>query len=356
LIALLFSCAAVLCLPWVNSRVRLPRDPGRLRGFIRPVSVILLSAPLSFMLVSVFHYSSFLFPALFCAGFSVLVGGGAWLLQRRRKKPDPFTAICLLTSLVMLADLFFAGRLIMIPLLGVSALEGLRMYGLTNILASLLIATFVWGVSGLAGDAVLRRGVVRWSVLAALLVFSFAVGFGALGANAGAFVTALAVTLTFFTATSQRGFTAWRTAGVVAATAAGTAFMVLLDSVFVHTHTGKVVSSPAGRVLTLLQRKLMIQFGQISFFLFPAIILIAVIVALAIWFRRPGSFWEKRWEVEKRLTATLYSLVVGSLVALVFNDTGISMLAVMTLVSVLAVAFYVIPDLPPGGEARTSGG
>jgi len=67
-------------------------------------------------------------------------------------------------------------------------------------------------------------------------------------------------------------------------------------------------------------------------------------VALAIWFRRPDSFWEKRWESQRLQTATLFSLVVGSLVALVFNDTGIAMLAVMTLVSVLAMAFYLTPD------------
>jgi hypothetical protein len=339
-IAALFTCIAALCLRGVNSRLHWPRDPRPLRSFIAPVSVILLSAPLSFMVVSAFHYGGPVFPALFCVGFSIVVGGGAWMLQRRMRRIDPFVAVCLLTSFIMLVDLFFGGRLVMIPLLGVSALEGLRMYGLTNTLAALLIATFLWGVSGLAGDAVLKRGIARYSVLLVLLVFSFMVGFGSLGANAGAFITALAVTLTFFTATSQRGFTAWRTAGIVAATAAGTCFMVLLDSALVHTHAGRVVSGGAGRFLPLVQRKLMIQFGQISFYLFPAIVLIAAVVAFAIWFKRPGSFWEKRWEEEKLQTATLFSLVVGSLVALVFNDTGIAMMALMTLVSILAMAFY----------------
>jgi hypothetical protein len=339
-IAAVFTCIAALCIPGVNSRLRWPRDPRRLRTFIAPVSVVLLSAPLSFMVVSAFHYGGAVFPAIFCIGFSILVGGGAWLLQRGARRMDPFVAVCLLTSLVMLVDLFFGGRLVMIPILGVSALEGLRMYGLTNTLAALLIATFAWGVSGLAGDAVLKRGIARYFVLMALLVFSFVVGFGGLGANAGAFITALAVTLTFFTATSQRGFTAWRTTGIVAATALGTGLMVLLDSVIVHTHAGRVVSGGTSRFLPLVQRKLMIQLGQISFYLFPAIILIAAVVAFAIWFKRPGSFWESRWEAEKLQTATLFSLVVGSLVALVFNDTGIAMMAVMTLVSVLAMAFY----------------
>ena len=343
-IAALFTCIAALCMPGINARLRWPREPGRLQVFIRPASVVLLSAPLSFVTVSAFHYSGSLFPALFCAGFSILVGGGAWLMQRGRRRLDPFVAVCLLTSLVILTDLFFGGRLIMLPLLGVSALEGMRMYGLTNILTGLLIATSVWGVAGLTGDTVLRRGIARWSILVVLLGFSFMIGFGGLGANAGGFIAALATTLTFFTATSERGFTGWRTAGVVTATAAGTACMILLDSVFVHTHAGKVVSGPAGRFLPLVQRKLMIQFGQISFYLFPAIVLIVAIVALAIWFRRPGSFWEKRWEGERLQTATLFSLVVGSLVALVFNDTGIAMLAVMTLVSVLAMAFYLTPD------------
>ncbi len=343
-LALLAVCLAAACVPQVNARLRWPREPGRLARFVAPAAVVLLSAPLSFVVIGAFHYSGYLFAALFSVGFSVVLGLGAWLLQRARPAMNPVTSVCLFTSLVILVDLLAGGRLVMLPLLGVSALEGMRLYGLTNTLVGLMLATAVWGVAGLAGRRALEPGPVRYAALAALLGFCFAIGFGAMGANVGGFIAALATVLTFFVATSRRGFTAWRTAGMALATAAVTALMIFLDSLIVHTHAGKVVSGGGGKFLPLVQRKLMIQFGQISFYLFPAIILIAIVLALALWLRRPGSFWRRRWEEETLQTAVLFSLVIGSIVAMVFNDTGTAIMGVMTLVSFLALAYFFATD------------
>jgi hypothetical protein len=348
-LALLLVCLAAACFPQVNARLRWPREPRRLARFVAPAAVVLLSAPLSFVVIGAFHYKGYLFAVLFSAGFSVVLGLGAWVLQRRSARMNPVTAVCLLTSLVILIDLFMGGRLVMLPLLGDSALEGMRLYGLTNTLVGLLLATAVWGLTGLAGRNALEPGAARWAVLAALLGLSFAIGFGGLGANMGSFIAAFATTLTFLVATSKRGFTGWRTAAIALATAAGTACMILLDSAFVHTHAGKMVSGGAVRFLPLVQRKLVTQFGQINFFLFPAILLIALVVALALWLRRPESLWRRRWSEEKLQTATLFSLVIGSLVAMVFEDTGVAIMGVMTLVSFLVMAYYL-----SAGESATA--
>jgi hypothetical protein len=350
-LALLVVLLAAACVPLVNGRLRWPREPGRLARFVAPAAVVLLSVPLSFVVVGAFRYRGYLFPALFCAAFSAVVGLGAWLLQRGRPAMSPVTAVCLLTTGVILVDLFAGGRLVMLPLLGDSALEGMRLYGLTNALVGLLLATAVWGVAGLAGRRALEPGAVRWAALAALLGLSFVIGFGALGANMGSFIAAFVTALTFFVATSGRGFTPLRVAGVALLTAAGTVFMIMLDSAFVHTHAGKMVSGGAVRFLPLVQRKLATQFGQIDFFLFPAILLIIVVVGLALWMRRPASFWRRRWEEERLQTATLFSLVVGSLVAMVFEDTGIAIMGVMTLVSFLVMAYYLTAD----GNAQSTG-
>ncbi len=347
-LVLLTICLAALCLPAASRRLGWPRDLGRAARATGVAAVVLLAGPLSFLVVSAFRYGGYTFPVVFCAAFTLVVGLGAWLLQRGRPRMDPVVALCLLTAAVIVADLSFGGRLVMMPLLGVSALEGMRFYGLTNTLAGLLLATSLWGISGLWGGGALERGAARWLLLLALLGLSFVVGFGALGANVGGFIAALATSLTFFVATSKRGFTLWRTAGVALATAAGTGVMILLDSVLAHTHAGKLVSGGGGGFISLVQRKLVIQFGQISFFLLPALVLMAAVVAMALWLRRPDSFWRKRWEEEKLQTATLFSMVVGSLVALVFNDTGVAMLGVMTLVTVLAMIYYLLRE---GGRA-----
>lgn len=343
--ALVFMFAAAMIVHRSVRRAASP--PGGLRGarFVRVGAVVMLATPLSLLVVSAFRYDGYAFPAVFCACFTVVVGGGAWLLQRRSERMDPVVSLCLLTAALMVVDLAFGGTFFLLPLLGVSALEGMRLYGLSNAMAGLLIATSLWGITGLAGDRALERGAARWAVLAALLGVSFAVGFGALGANVGSFIAALATTLTFFAATSGKRFTALRAGGVALGTAAATAALILLDSVLLGTHAGKVVGGGAEGFIDLAQRKLAIQLGQISFYLLPAIVLIAAVVAMALWMGRPGSYWRRRAGAHRLQNATLFSLVIGGLVALVFNDTGVVMLGVMTGVTGLAMSYYMLGEI-----------
>lgn len=343
-LVLMTMCLAVLYNPAMRRRRPSRHDRFRVARVVGPAAAVLLAAPLSFLAVSAFRYSGYVFPALFCAAFTLVVGLGAWAMQRRRPRMDPVVSLCLLTASVMVVDLAFGGRLVMLPLLGDSALEGMRLYGLSNTLVGLLLATALWGLSGLLGESGLERPTARWAVLAALLGLSVIIGFGALGANVGGFIAAIATSLTFFVATSRRGFTGWRAAGIAVATAGATAVLILLDSLFLRTHAGKVVSSGAGSFLPLVQRKLVIQMGQISFFFLPALVLIVAVVAMALWLRRPGSFWSRRWEEEKLQTATLFSLVVGGLVALVFNDTGVAILGVITGITMLAMSYYLMRE------------
>ncbi len=341
-------CLALLCVPAVNERLNFPRDTHRVARFARVAAVVLMAGPLSFLVVSAFHYTGYVFPLFFCLGFTILVGFGAWLLQRGRPRIDPFAVVCLLTAAIMIVDLFAGGRLFIIPLLGVSALEGMRLYGLSNTLVGLLLGVSFWGVTGLAGDRALEPGPARWAVLASLLAVAFVVGFGALGANMGSFIVALAAALIFWFATSKRGISGWRAACIAAVTAATTAVMIVIDGTFVHTHAGKLVSEGPGRFAPLVQRKLMTTLGQIKFMLVPSLILIAAVFAIALWMKNPQSFWRRRWEEERLQTATLFSLVLGSLIVMVFEDTGVAMLGTMTLVSALAMSYYLAAEASMG--------
>jgi|GEM_PF-786290 len=343
-------CFALLCLPGVNRRFRFPRDARRFAVFTSAAAPVLLAGPLSFIVVSAFHYGGYVFPTLFCAGFSLVIGLGAWFVQKGRPRMNPAVTVCLLTVAVFVVDAFFGGRLLIVPLLGVSALEGFRLYGLSNALTGVLLGTGIWGIAGLAGDGALDRGSLRYWAFAAMVGLAFVIGFGKLGADAGGFVAALATALIFLFATSRRPFTGARALAVAGITAAGTAAMIVLDSAFVHSHTGKVLSGTAGSLTALVQRKLAIQFSQIGLVLLPAVLLIAVTVAAVLWMRKPGSFWRWRWEEERLQTATLFSLVVGSLVALVFNDTGLVMLGTMTTVSVLMMCYYLCTAAAAGPE------
>ncbi len=350
----LVTAVSVLTMPGLSRRIGWSHEPARLARWVPPAATALLAGPLSFLVVSAFHYEGYLFPVLFCGAFIVVVGAGAYLLCRGRRRMDPVVSVCLLTAGVILVDALFGGRLVILPLLGDSALEGSRMYGLSNSIVAVLLATAVWGMAGLAGQDLSTRRRARWWTLAALLALCFIIGYGGGGANVGGFIAALATSLTFFAATSSRRLGA-RTAGWIAAvTAAGTAGMILLDAAFSRTHAGRVASGGSASLLPLVQRKLGILAGQIGYLLLPALLLIAAAAAAVLWLRSPGSRWSRAWERDRSHMAAYYSLAVGSVVALVFNDTGIAMMGMIAVVSMLAGSYYASFGSRPGAPRHAT--
>jgi hypothetical protein len=350
--ALALALLVLTAIYWLADRKKIgwPRHPGKLGRALAPMAAVLLAGPLSFLLVSAFSYSGYLFPALFCSLFCVAVGLASWRFLGRQRRLDPVVFICLLTGAVQLVDLASGGRLIMLPLLGVSALEGMRFFGIPNTYAGILISVALFGTAGLiAGDGSTGQG-ARWAALSALTVVALMIGLGFFGANVGGFITAAATFFLFFLALSVRRFDWKRVLAVPAVTAAGTAFVVLMDSLFFHTHAGKAVSGGISRFLPMLGRKVAIQLGQIRFLLVPSLVLMIAVIGAAMWVRRPHSVWAGEWDGNRPLVAAFFSIMVGAIVALLFNDTGFAMLGSMALIAVISICYYIAA----GGFLRAS--
>lgn len=348
-----FLLLSLACVPSVARRL----GPGGWRGplmrALRPVSMVVLAAPVSFILVSSISYNGTLLPLGFCLAYALLVGLGAYFLARNNRRLDPVTLVCLFSAVVMFVDLLIGGKLLFFPLLGSSSLEGMRFFGQSNAVSGMFIAYAVWACAGLIGDRSEVRG-ASWLSLAGLAVISFALGFGTMGADFGGFIAAAATALVFFF--SLRGaLGGWRVPAIVGGAAAATGFMVLLDAVFVHTHAGHAVAAGGSKFYPLLGRKLLILFSQIKSVLFLAILMIAVVIALALWMKKPKSFWSGRWETDRAWTAALFSLAVGSVVALVFNDTGIAMMGSMVMITIPVATWHFTRRIPEinSGEAGT---
>ena len=335
----IFLLLALASIPRFSRRVMSEQWRSRIAGALRPVSIVLLAAPVSFLLVSAFSYSNWVFPLLFCSLYTLVVGLGAYFLTRGRDGVNPAARVCLFSAAVMSVDLLFGGRLLIFPLLGSSAQDGARFFGQSNAIAGLMIAYALWGVAGL-GEKAVKRGPARWAVLVALAFIAFIVGFGSLGANFGAFIAAAATGVIFFFGTTEKGFRGWRVPAIVLGTAAATVAMVAIDGLFVHTHAGHALAAGSGQDISLVGRKLAILFGQIKSILFLAILMIVVVVAFALWMKRPGSMWRERWKTDTAWTAGLFAILLGSIVALVFNDTGIAMMGSMVMVTVPVLVYH----------------
>lgn len=331
----------VLSTPGVNARTGFPRNREASARACSFAAVVLLAMPISLVIVSVFSYDGYLFPLLFCLLFPGAVGAAALLLHRRFRSLNPVMTVCMLTVVLLTIGVAVGGRALMFPLLGGSELDGIRVYGFGNAISGLFIATGIWGIASAAGGRLLEKGPVRVLSFLFLGALSVVTGFGLLGADVGGFVAVFATALVLYMESSGRRFSPVSIAVIVAMTAFATAALIILDSIFIHTHAGQVVESSGNSLLTMLVRKLGIQMGMIGKVAFPATLLIVAVLALALWIKRPDGFWSSQGDRTKLLAVTLFSALVGSLIALAFNDTGISILGTMCAVTALSAAWYV---------------
>jgi hypothetical protein len=367
-LAFLLLLLTAVCAASTRGYLKRVEPAGWLKGVIPPAATMLLAAPLSFLVVSAFTYHNYFFPVLFCVGFSVVAGGAAWLALRKRSL-DPVTFLALLTVAVIVIDLFAGNRFMIFPLLGSGSLEGLRYFGLTNIAVGLLIGATVWGAAGTLRLASTRprpgspgvegtkNGVgarepagpadARWryAVFFGLIVVALVIGLGPLGANLGGFIIASGTFMLFGLGVTRRGLTRLRMfVAVPVVTAVGTLALVVEDALFFQTHASRSIRGGASSLVPIAGRKLAINVSQIRYLLIPALILIVAIIVVVLWMRRPGSIWETFWLTERARTAGLYALLIGAIFCLVFEDTGITMLGAIIIVSVLAACYYAATD------------
>jgi hypothetical protein len=347
----IFALLCLACVPSVSKRLAPGPWRAALMRFLEPASVVVLALPVSFLLVSAFSFHNWWFPMIFCLVYALVVGLGAYYLGRKNQRLNPATLVCLFSFGVMFVDLLFGGRLLIIPLLGSSSQDGMRFFGMSNAVSGMMIAFALWAFAGLGGDYVTRRGPARWGIFLGLAVMAFAVGFGGLGGDFGGFIAATATVLVFFFATTRGGFRAWRIPAIIATIVIATAVIVGADALFVHTHAGHALAAGSGQFFSMIGRKALVLLTQIKSVLFLALLMIAAVMALALWMKRPSSIWRPYWEFDRTWAAALFSILIGSIVALLFNDTGIGMMGTMVMVTVPVTVYHFIHP-----QNTTSGG
>ena len=328
------------------------------KRILPPLATVLLCAPLTFLLTSLFNYDNYYFPVLFSLIFPVFLGLALWWLLRRFGLLYPLVAVCFLTVLALVVDLFTGWHLLMRPLLGANALEGARYYGISNAYVGILLGCAVMGVAGLVWELNNRGskpGVqidrkVRGVVLGIFILLAFIVGLGVLGANIGGFITVLATGVILYWALSGRGMNLSRTAITIASVLAGLVIVLGLDLLFFEGHAaragGRVAKSGPQVVFDVFRSKLSISFWQIRYFLVPAILFLVAMLVVLLWIRRDTPGVQRAWVEITPLMAGFYTVLVGGLVGLVFNDTGVVLCGLFAMVgAIFLIALSTGPDL-----------
>jgi hypothetical protein len=347
---LLFVSALVIAR--ANGKVNWPEKAGVLAEPLRFLALGLLAGALSMVVISIVPYSGYVLPLVFCTLFAAVLVVLAWLLERWKPLLDGITTLCLLFVLVMIVDQFTGGRLQLLPLVGSTQLEGLRFFGIGNVIAALTIACTTWGAAGILrgyrdrswaspGSNVKRA----WLAVLFLLVLGV-VSLGALGANVGALIYGSVTFGVFLFALSKKGITWLRGLYVALATVGLLVVSELLDAVVFRTHASKSVKGGLTEMFRIIGQKLANHLAEIKFVLIPAIVMMIVVLIVVLLMRKKDGFAARMWSEERERSSALFACLVGAFVGLFFEDTGVTVMGAMVVICTCAMAYYTLARLP----------
>ena len=328
-----------------------PENQAHLVAPLRFLAMGLVAAALSVIVISAVSYSGYIFPVVFCALFSIALAALAWWLERTRPLFDAITSLCLLFVAVMIIDLFTGARLQLLPLVGSTEMEGLRFFGIGNVVAALTIACAAWGSAGILRGSRMRHGGLlpkgaRRGVIAFLVFVALVLSLGALGANTGGLIVASATFGVFLFAISKRGLTRLRALLIAVGTCVAVGIVTGLDALVFNTHAGKAVKGGFSEIFPIIAQKLKNHFNEIKFALIPAIVMMIVVVVLILLVRRKEGLMPRAWAAEPERMSALYACLTGGFVALFFEDTGVTMMGAMVVITTCAAAYYSLARLP----------
>jgi len=232
-----------------------------------------------------------------------------------------------LASLILIGDALMNGRLSAASILGNSFATGSRFYGVGNEYAGYLIATalITAGLSGFLEEK-------SWRPWVWLFGMPFVLGAANWGANfGGAFTAAVACSVAIIkTRDKQFGWQQWSLVMMMATVAvAAVVGWELLDAPEAQSHIGRMFShADGGSLRHLAQRKLQMAWHVMRYtpFNYPLLLAIPVMACVLHW--RRGRL-KAALAQHRAFDACMVGGVVGSIVALMVNDSGLVMVGLM---------------------------
>ncbi|MDA8234047.1 MAG: hypothetical protein M0Z31_04430, partial [Clostridia bacterium] len=308
--------------------------------FMTPVLLWLMAVPMVFLLLTLLPQPTVWISILFTVVLSSLM---VWISLKLGGNHElyPYIILCLATVTVILGDTLTGFKLIQGSVLGYDAMEGARYYGIGNEYMGVLIGAAIIGVTGLLqrfnDKKLVFSGKIAATVFFILIIYVLAAP--NLGTNVGGTIAALAG----FGITMLLLFGIKPSIRMVAGLVSGI-FIVLLTFIIYDFSRSPEAQSHIGRTASelirggwqegmkgaadIIIRKLEINFRLIKYTMWSRVFITSIIV-LAILFYRPVGVMKVLQNKFSILYIGFVGVTVGSIVALVFNDSGIVAAATM---------------------------
>lgn len=296
--------------------------------------VCAVAIPLSLLLLSNFDiFNRWLF-LLFSLVLNVLLSLFCLFISRMFKT-SALSVLLLFTISTISLDLIFDLGMLKQSILSYRIMSGSRYYGLGNEYMGVLIGSTI-AFSAL----VLQKAYSRPRLLLVAILFSlviFLIAYPLFGINVGGSITAcLGLGYTYLHYSKHRINLA-KVFWLVLSTIALVSIMAVIDlkqPLEIQSHLGRSVNliraGGFNEILSIISRKVQMQLRVINYSIWGWVLLLLVVLSSYFVFR-PASIVKKVKEQLPLIYSGLQGIIVAAIIAIIFNDSGITAAAVLSL-------------------------
>jgi hypothetical protein len=317
--------------------------------FIKQIVTLLLVSSLwlpSFFLLSQF-FLAYRFPVVVSLwiGLSLLWGG--FTLRRWSGKLLPILLPGLVFVGLLAVDLWGSSNWVKLSVFGYSPVIGARFYGLGNEFMGMLTGA---GIMSLCSLLELKKITSHWQVLSWLGILVATIGFPTLGANFGGLITSSAVAAFVYLNLEEEeiNWKLWLQIGLIAIS--GVVAIIIMEKynlIGVKTHVGRLLTRISrqgiGELILVIYRKLEMNLKLLRWTIWSRVLL-AFMAVLVILFKWPQGRIKHLIVDYPYLTVGFKGTLLGSIVVMGVNDSGVVAAATLLLFPVFILLYLVVGE------------
>jgi len=296
--------------------------------FLKPFLILMMSIPVSFLFIPLLPWTSFgsLFASLVLISLMITIGS---ILTNRFWYLGPFTFISIFTAISIIIDLFCGAPLQKQSVFGYDAIAGARFYGLGNEYMGILIGAVIMGTTLFMSAFARHKNLTLYGAVIFFVVCLYSIAAPHLGTNVGGTIAASSGFLVTLLLLSEVKLT--RRIIMYITSAIGLLLLLLIavdrghdpaQQSHICRNARLILSGGIEEAVNIVYRKLEVNLRLIKYTIWSRFFL-ASLCSLALLFYRPVGIMRIIRREYPFLFKGFAGAIVGSIVALIFNDSGI---------------------------------
>lgn len=324
----------------------------KVRDYLKPFLLSVMAVPLVYLILPLLPQPGPLALAAQLVVITILLTMLILLLQRFGL--DPFALICIATAGALLLDTLSGSALQKTSVLGYDPIVGARFYGMGNEYMGIMIGALIIGSSSLLTVFPKYKRILLTLTGFVFILAVYTLAAPQLGTNVGGTIAAASAFLVSLLLLTGVKFNIKTVLLVASAVALVVLLFILYDirrPVELQSHIGRaaglIAAGGFGEIVNIIIRKSEISIKLIKYTIWSRIF-IASLGSLALLFYRPTGVMAAIKAKYPYLYKGFMGVIVGSIVALIFNDSGVVAAATAMVFCAPPLIYMVLGEL----EAR----